>query len=224
MRILTSLILLSFMSWPLMSAASGGHGGGLDMSGAPSSSERKPKSPEAIANAQYRAGVKAKEKAWKLEEKAAKASSDARREKTLAKAREQYEKAREALGGALQVNNQHYEAASELGYVLRKLGDYKKSIGAYNFALQLKPDYYPAIEYRGEAFLAMGYVEEAKQAYMTLFRNERALAAELMTAMEIWLAQQPEDSARAEFDAWLSERRELARAGADLSMNNTRSW
>lgn len=59
---------------------------------------------------------------------------------------------------------------------------------------------------------------------MALFRNDRKLAAQLMTAMDEWLGQQPEGEAKASFAAWLEERKALAAVGEDLSQNNVRSW
>ena len=81
------------------------------------------------------------------------------------------------------------------------------------------------MEYRGEAFLALGYLDYARQSYMQLFRADRKLAAQLMEAMEAWLAEQPEDSEQATaMAAWMDQRKALARMSSDLSMNNTRDW
>ncbi len=204
--------------------AAGSSGGGGGFSGSTSMPERQAKSPEEIANSHYKAGLRFKAKAWKAEEKAAKATQDAKREKRLAEARKYYEKAMASQATAIKVNEQLYEAANELGYALRKTGDYRKAIGAYNYALQLRPSFFPAIEYRGEAFLMMGFVKESQDAYMTLFRGDRELADQLMATMEKWHAEQPEDDAKKAFGEWLAERRQLASIGNGLSSNNTRTW
>ena len=204
--------------------AAGSSGGGGGFSGSTSMPERQAKSPEDIANGHYKAGLKFKAKAWKLEEKAAKATKDTKREKLLADARKWYEKAMVSQATAIKVNEQHYEAANELGYALRKTGDYRKAIGAYNYALQLRPSFYPAIEYRGEAFLMMGFIKESQDAYLTLFRNDRELADQLMVTMEKWHAVQPDGDAKKAFTDWLAERKQLALIGRDLSSNNTRTW
>ena len=204
--------------------AAGSSGGGGGFSGSTPMPERRAKTPEDIANGHYKAGLKFKAKAWKAEEKAAKATKDAKREKLLADARKFYEKAMASQATAIKVNEQHYEAANELGYALRKTGDYRKAIGAYNYALQLRPSFYPAIEYRGEAFLMMGFIKESQDAYMTLFRNDRDLADQLMGTMEKWHADQPDGDGKKAFAAWLDERKQLALIGRDLSSNNTRTW
>ena len=61
---------------------------------------------------------------------------------------------------------------------------------------------------------------------MTLFRADRALSDELMTAFESWQDNQTEDlnDSQTAFVAWVEERKKLAQATQDLSMNNTRSW
>ena len=221
--IVSTLALVCLLLGTTLAQAAGSGGGG-GFSGSSPMPERRAKTPEEVATSHYKAGLKYKAKAWKAEEKAAKATKDTKRDKLLADAREYYEKAIAAYATAMKVNEQHYEAANELGYALRKTGDYRKAIGAYNYALQLRPEFYPAIEYRGEALLMMGFVKEAQDAYMTLFRNDRALADQLFATMEKWHAEQPEGNDRTTFAAWLEERRQLASIGRDLSSNNTRTW
>ena len=80
------------------------------------------------------------------------------------------------------------------------------------------------MEYRGEAYLSVGQLRLAEEAYMKLFRNDRKLADKLMTAMEAWLAKQPAGDDKASFGEWMKDRKALAGVGDDLSQNNTRSW
>ena len=197
-------------------AAGSGGGGGMSSS----SPQARQLEPEQLAQKHYKAGLKQKGKAWKQEEKATGASSQAKRDKYLAKAQKAYQKAAVEHSLALQANEQMHQAANELGYALRKTGDFKKALGAYNYALQLHPDFAEAIEYRGEAYLALGYLDETKAAYMDLFRRDPALAAQLMTAMQAWVAQhsEPDDDGQA-FAAWVAEREGLARATNDVSMS-----
>ena len=82
---------------------------------------------------------------------------------------------------AVQANPQHHEAANELGYALRRMGQYSQAIQWYDHALELQPKFLEAIEYRGEAYLAVGKIDAAKQAYMELFRNDPELAAQAWT-------------------------------------------
>lgn len=201
-----SLIVILLLAGHTGSALGAGTGGS-DSIDIPNSA---PRSPEQAADRYYRDGVRHKERAWKQEEKAAKAKNDASRDKALARARKEYQRAIEYQVKALQTLPTHHEAANELGYALRKTGDYRRAIGAYNLALQLKPDFWQAVEYRGEALLAMGYFDETKDAYMTLVREDQDLAAQLMNAIESWLAQQPSDSEDAQALApWVADRKSL---------------
>ncbi len=186
--------------------AAGSSGGGFSTP-APSAN---PKTPEQIAASAYKTGLRHKSKAWRLEERAEKAKSEKKRANLLAKAQKQYDKAVKAQAKVLQAMPEHYEAANEMGYALRKTGDFQKAIGAYNYALKLKPDFLEAIEYRGEALLALGYLEETKAAYMRLFRDDPELAAQLMQAIQDWVAAQTERSEDIDaFAQWAAERARL---------------
>ena len=69
--------------------------------------------------------------------RAAKAGEPAARDKALAKAQKAYKQAVGKQGEAIKLDPQNYQAANELGFALRKTGDYRKALGAYNFALQI---------------------------------------------------------------------------------------
>ncbi len=87
-----------------------------------------------------------------------------------AKARKDYQRALEKFDKALELNPQMHEAYSERGFCFRKLGMLDESFVSYNLCLDLKPDYAPAIEYRGEAFLARNQLDSAKVALLHLER------------------------------------------------------
>ncbi len=169
------------------------------------SAEPVPEGETAIsaARAHYATGMGHKAEAWAQETAAAEATDEPTRAAAAAAATAAYEAAITAFGKALKLDLNDHEAANELGYALRRTGNYQKALGAYNFALTIKPDFYPAIEYRGEAYLALGRLQAAKDAYMTLFRNEPTLAAQLLTAMAA-------AETDAEFAAWVAERQQLA--------------
>jgi tetratricopeptide (TPR) repeat protein len=217
--LVVGLLVLSGGAW-----AAGGGGGGGDYGGSVGSSSRSSRSPESVARRHYQAGLRAKAKAWKLEEKAAKEEDEKDREKLVAKAQKAYESAIRSQTAAVKAFPSHYEAQNELGYALRRTGKFAEAIAAYDRALEIDSAYFPAIEYRGEAYLGVGELEKAKASYMVLFRNERKLADQLMTAMDTWLEKQPAGEATASFAEWVKERKALAQAGEDLSQNNTRSW
>ena len=177
------------------------------------------------AAAHYSSALTHKKHAWKHEARAADSDNAEKRSRYSDKARKEYVAAIADLGAALKRRPEYYEAATELGYALRKTGDFRKSIGAYNYALGIKPDHFEAVEYRGEAYLAIDQLENAKEDYLTLFRNDPALAADLMTAMDNWVAAQPETTVTVlEFTEWVEERRTLAGVTTDLSMHTPRRW
>jgi len=174
----------------------------------------------------FKTGIKHRDRALKLEARAAAASSDKARAKLTAKARKSFNKAVTKQGEALKLDPQNYQAANELGYALRKTGDYRKAIGAYNYALDINPDFHQATEYRAEAHLALGMYEKTQRAYMKLFREEPGLAEQLMTSIDSWHQANSENlSADAQaFANWVEERKRLAEVTRDLSSNNSRTW
>ena len=222
--VLALVVALGLVFTTSLAFAAGGGGGGEYGGGSGGSVQRSSRSPELISKRYYKAGLRHKAKAWKLEEKAAKEDDLEDRDKLLAKVRKSYEKAIVAQSAAMKAFASNYEAANELGYALRKTGSYEKAIASYDRALELNAVYFPAVEYRAEAYLATGQLDKAKRSYMALFRNDRKLAHQLMTAMDEWLAKQAAGDSTASFAEWLKERKALADVGDDLSQNNTRSW
>lgn len=183
-------------------------------------------SPTEMSAKAFRVGIKHRDRALSLESKAEHASSDKAREKALAKAQKAFSKAVGKQGEAIKLDPQNYKAANELGYALRKTGDFRKAIGAYNYALDVNPNFHPATEYRAEAYLALGMYEQTQRSYMKLFRDDRALASELMVAIDKWRLNNLGERSDPElnFLKWADERKRLAEITNDLSSNNTRSW
>ncbi len=220
--LLPVLLIIGSAAAPLTFAAgSGGGGGGM------SPTQSAPAlTPEQQAAKALASGIRHRDRAWKQEARAAKATTDKKREKALAKAQKEYGKAVKKQSKALRLDPRNYKAANELGYALRKTGDFRKAIGAYNYALEINPNFNQAIEYRAEALLAIGEYGHVQKAYMSLFRNDRELADQLMSAIEEWIAAKEGDLAEPEtgFVAWVEERKRLQTATQDLSSNNTRSW
>jgi tetratricopeptide (TPR) repeat protein len=210
----------------VLAAGSGGMGGGMPSGDSSSMSSPKPKTAAQLATSSYNAGLGHKKKAVQLEEKAAKAKDETERNKQLAKAKDQYEDAIQDFKKAIGHANQLYQAMNELGYAYRKVGDFDSSIKAYNAALAVRPDFTPAIEYRGEAYLALGMFDKVKESYMNLFRDDQDHAAMLMKAMDTWVQQHPEHAtpdAKA-FSDWVSERKTVAAQTQSVSMNNLHDW
>ncbi len=123
-----------------------------------------------------------------------------------------------------------YQAWNYIGFANRHLGNYDASLSAYAKALELNPTYPEAIEYRGEAYLGLNKLAEAKDAYMTLFRDSRSLADELMTAMHRWTDSRRKDAqgvAPADVEAfaqWMDERTGIAAQTASLARGVSTLW
>ena len=169
--------------------------------------------PQQKANTAYNRGLEYRNKAWRLEEQAATAEGE-KAAKKAAKAQKSYQKAIGQFRIAVEQVPDFHQALGSLGYALLKTGQYEEALDAYDRALAIGPLYPEAIEERGEVYLGLDRIEEAKGAYMQLIRIDRERAAELMTAMKRWLDQQRGDAgglseeAIESFAVWIEERSE----------------
>lgn len=185
-----------------------------------------PRDPKMMARDSYSRALKYRDKAWEYEAKA-EAGREADRAKNSKKAKKEYQKALKALKSAVSNDPSLYQAHSSLGYVLRKTGDYESSLAAYNRALQINPRYAEAIEYRAEAYLGLNRIDDAKSAYMELFRTDRKRADELIDSMQEWVDARQSGSGGvdagvvAEFSGWVAERLDLA---TQMSGSSGGSW
>jgi tetratricopeptide (TPR) repeat protein len=144
-------------------------------------------------------------------------------------AKEAYGSARAKLQSLVARSPQLAEAWNALGYTQRKLGSYDDALASYAKALELKPGYPEALEYRGEAYLRLNRIHDAKQAYLDIFAKNRTIAAILLESMKTWIkAQQRAHSVDAsevtDLKEWVQERAQIAaqtaaqtRAGAAAS-------
>jgi tetratricopeptide (TPR) repeat protein len=213
--------LVGLAPLPAQGAGGGGSMGGGDVGSASGGPRR---SPDQIAQRRYEKGLKKRDNALEHEQAAAQASSDAAREKSLGKARKDWEAAIELYQSAIEKKADLHEAWSDMGYAQRKLGRYEESLASYDKALALEPSYPQALEYVGEAYLALNRIDDAKRVYLRLFSVDRPLASQLMTALEGWAgraqASPPagvDAQALQEFLTWIRERRELAAQVGEVS-------
>ena len=170
-------------------AAGGGGGGGGGGAGSGGAGyERPARTPEMLAEKEYKRGLRKRDRAWKREAKANDASSEKKRDKELSRAAADWTAAAKYYRAAIEKSPKYYQAHTSLGYALRKLGDYDDSVASYDLALKLKPGFPEALEYRGEAYLALGLFEDASRSYMRLMSLDREKAGQLMSAMQAWLA------------------------------------
>ena len=217
---LRQVVLLAIGAWLLSADVSLAAGGSTVPSADPA---------DQAAEA-YNRGLESRDKAWKLEEQAAASQDPKERKKLEGKAQKEYSKAIRAFRSATESDPQMHQAFSSLGYALRKTGEYEESLAAYNQALELEPGYAEAIEYRAEAFLGLNRLDEAKEAYMQLFRDDRERADELMEAMQRWVEERTSDPAGLdsqaieEFSVWVRDRAEVAGSTASLQRGADRTW
>ncbi len=206
---LIAIILAALLFAPAVSLAAGG-----SSASEPAAEPAAELTSEQQAMAAFNEGLEHRDKAWKLEDQASSADG-AKAEKKAMKAQNAYGKAIERYRTAVELAPDFYQAWSSLGYALRKTGQYEDSLAAYDRALAIDPRYAEAIEYRGEAYLGLDRVEEAKAAYMLLFQIDRERAAELMTAMKRWLEARRSDAGGLSeadiesFSTWVEERSDL---------------
>ena len=169
--------------------------------------------PQQTAIDAYNRGLEYRNKARKLEEQAATAEGEKAANKA-AKAQKSYKKAIGQFRMAVKQVPSFHQALGGLGHALLMTGQYEEALEAYDRALAIGPRYPEAIEERGEAYLGLGRIEEAKGAYMQLFQVDRECAAELMTAMKRWLDERSSDADELSaetiegFATWIEERGE----------------
>ena len=178
-------------------ALAAGGGGGAPSGGGSFDMPQRELTPEEKAKRAYSQGVRAVKAADKQAKAADEATDEKKKAKAADKAKRQYENARGYFAAALQSKRDMHEAWNYVGYTSRKLGEFDKALAAYDEALRLFPTYAEAIEYRGEAYLGLNRVEDAKAAYMQLFQSSRSHADQLMAAMQRWVSDRRANAAGA---------------------------
>jgi len=188
------------------------------------------RSPEDMAIASYNSGIDHKDKGLKLEAKAAAATDPKERAKSVDNAKKEYEKALKDFRSASTNNPQMFQAYNGLGFSYRKTGEYEKALEMYEKALSLKPGFPDAIEYRGEAYLGLNRVEDAKQAYLEVLAADRKQADTLMAAMKTWIEQKKANPAGVDpaavsgLESWLKERSQIAQQTAAMGLSHGARW
>jgi tetratricopeptide (TPR) repeat protein len=210
MRICNRILVVSL----LLASTCTALGAGSGEVAAPS--EQRPKSPEWQATTAYNSGVRLVEKADELNADAARQTDAHKQQKTLDKARENYSTALRKFAKAIEFQSDMYQAWNYLGYSQRKLGNYQDALTAYDRALSIKPGYAEAIEYRGQAYLGLNRLSEAKESYLALYPRNSRLAASLLKGMQEWVGAHRANAAGVDgamlesFASWVSERSKIA--------------
>jgi tetratricopeptide (TPR) repeat protein len=208
------------------------HGGGSMPSGGSSagSASNSQRNPDDAAKSAYNSGVRSVKKAQEYDADTAKASTPEKVAKAHEKAQKAYRESLTSFIDAVGAQPKMYQAWNYLGFANRHLGNYGDALSAYAKALEINPNYPEAIEYRGEAYLGLNQIEDAKGAYMALFRDSRPLADELMVAMHHWADARRQDAQGLSstdveaFAKWMDERAGIAGQTASLAIGATQPW
>ncbi len=206
-----------------------GAGGGSMPSSPSSMQSHEPPSPEKLARENYNSGVRAVEHGDSVAAVAARQSDPRKAEKTLDKATKAYESALKKFTKATDQQPRMHEAWNYVGYTNRKLARYGDALAAYDRALAIKPNYAEAIEYRGHAYLGLNRLDEAKDAYLSLYSGNRALANKLLAAMQDWVGARRANPSGVDvgaldsFAGWVKERSDIASTTAALTREGAHS-
>jgi len=200
--------------------------GGSPMPSMPAAREQ---SPQEQAKSLYNDGIRDVRKADGFQADANQLTDAGKKDKALRKAHDHYASSQTKFLQAVKLDPNMYEAWNYVGYTNRKLGNYDIALAAYERALTLHPGYPEALEYRGEAFLALNRISDAQQAYLDLFAANRGLADKLLSAMKGWIDGQRagtagNDATAAEaLDKWVQERAQIAGQTAALTREGAAS-
>lgn len=140
------------------------------------------------ALASYNAGVRLMQRAEKQLEKAAQTSDAKKREKLESGAAASYESASEQFLDAIRSRPDMVKAYAELGRTYQALDKHAEAVQVYNAGLERAPDDTPMFANRAEAMLELNGLREATAAYTELTERDRELAARLLDAMKVWVA------------------------------------
>lgn len=186
--------------------------------------------PEQEAIEFYNDGISYRDKAAGYEKEAVAEADAKKKDKLEGKAKDKHESSIKKFLMATRKDPRMYQAWGSLGYAYRKTGNYKDSLEAYAKSLEIQPGYTPAIEYRAEAYLGLGRLDEVKSAYMSLFNTDRKRADELASAIDKWIDKKKTDPAGVDpvalddFGKWASERKQLASQTSSVTSPKELRW
>ncbi len=99
---------------------------------------------------------------------------------------------------AVEIDSTYHEAWNLVGYAARQVKDYDRSLAAYEHCLRIQPDYAPAREYLGEAYVELGKPGPAMEQLAWLEKSGATEeAGRLRSAVEAWQKEHPEAVASA---------------------------
>jgi len=221
--------VLALAATLLLPAVAGASGSGSSSMSLPRNQQQQ-LTPEQEAVTFYNDGISYRDKAVKLEKEAETEADAGKRQKLEAKAKDKHEDSIKKFVKATEKNPALFQAWGSLGYAYRKVGNYNASLAAYGKALEIQPNYTPAIEYRAEAYLGLNQLDSVKSVYMQLFTMDRPRADELAAAIDKWLEKRKTDPAGLdpaqlqEFSAWAAQRKQLASQVSSVASPRHERW
>jgi len=221
------LALAATLLLPAVARASGSGSSSMSL---PKTNQQQQLTPEQEAVTFYNDGISYRDKAAKLEKEAETEADAGKRQKLEAKAKDKHEDSIKKFVKATEKNPALFQAWGSLGYAYRKVGNYNASLAAYGKALEIQPNYTPAIEYRAEAYLGLNQLDSVKTVYMQLFTMDRPRADELAAAIDKWLEKRKTDPAGLdpaqlqEFSAWAAQRKQLASQVSSVAAPKHERW
>ena len=221
--------VLALAATLLLPAVAGASGSGSSSMPLPRTNQQQ-LTPEQEAVTYYNDGISYRDKAVKLEKEAETEADAGKRQKLEAKAKDKHEDSIKKFAKATEKNPAMFQAWGSLGYAYRKVGNYNASLAAYGKALEIQPNYTPAIEYRAEAYLGLNQLDSVKSVYMQLFTMDRPRADELAAAIDKWLEKRKTDPAGLdpaqlqEFSAWAAQRKQLASQVSSVAAPKHERW
>ena len=119
--------------------------------------------------------------------------------------------AEKELRKSAKADQKNLAAFSLLGKVYAQMGDSRKSVGAFNYALQLNPKHYDSWLERAKVLLEMGLRSEVKQSFNVLERSAPNMAESLLKAIIIFKEQRTATMSTEEiaFFEWAEEKIKL---------------
>jgi len=111
-------------------------------------------------------------------------------------AQKKFKKALDRGQRAVELDSTYYEAWNLVGFCARHLADYDRSLAAYARCLRIKPEYAPAREYLGEAYVELGQPAKAREQLAWLERLKATDEfAGLKARIDAWAAAHPDSAA-----------------------------
>lgn len=203
LRFSTTFVTVSLLFFSPMTIAANDDeydDGGASFGGGQSAEEK--------ATSAYNKGLKQLNSAWKYAQETKTLADDKKREKLLKKSHKLFLRSTKSFKRAIKHNPEMYQAYSSLGFAFRNTGSLDESLLAYEKALSLKPDYYPAIEYLAETHLQLRQFPKVQSAYSRLSEEQPKYANKLRQAIVEWKqslsASFDSDPEFKSFDQWFS--------------------